>query len=109
MSGKQGKMAFRTPGTPNSKIDRTPASTPGGPRSKEEKIVVTVRLRPLSKKEQLAKDQSAWECVGDHTIVYKPPSPERVAQPSSFTFGTRTNRLCVPYIVSLLVLVSLFI
>ncbi|KAJ6860607.1 hypothetical protein NC651_036869 [Populus alba x Populus x berolinensis] len=54
-------MTLRTPGTPASKIDRTPATTPGGPKAKEEKIVVTVRLRPLNKKEQLAKDQNAWD------------------------------------------------
>ncbi|XLR24297.1 hypothetical protein S83_052197, partial [Arachis hypogaea] len=52
-----GKMIIRAPGTPASKIDRTPVSTPGGPRDREEKIVVTVRLRPLNRQEQLAKDQ----------------------------------------------------
>ncbi|XP_004300503.1 PREDICTED: kinesin-like protein NACK1 [Fragaria vesca subsp. vesca] len=90
-------MTVRTPGTPSSKIDktpvttpssridRTPVSTPGGPRgAKEEKIVVTVRLRPLSKREQLAKDQVAWECVDDNTIVSKPQ--DRSTQPASFTF-----------------------
>ena len=80
-------MTVRTPGTPASKIDRTPVSTPGGPRSREEKIVVTVRLRPLNKREQLAKDQVAWDCIDDHTIVYKPPPQERSAQPASFSFG----------------------
>ncbi|KAJ6418546.1 hypothetical protein OIU84_001829 [Salix udensis] len=81
-------MTLRTPGTPASKIDRTPATTPGGPKAntpggpkantpggpkaKEEKIVVTVRLRPLNKKEQLAKEQLAWDCVDDHTIAFKP-------------------------------------
>eukprot|EP00258_Populus_trichocarpa_P021563 XP_024437582.1 kinesin-like protein NACK1 isoform X2 [Populus trichocarpa] len=79
-------MTLRTPGTPASKIDRTPATTPGGPKAKEEKIVVTVRLRPLNKKEQLAKDQIAWDCVDDHTIVFKPPPQERAAQPASFIF-----------------------
>jgi centromeric protein E len=82
------KMTVRTPGTPASKIERTPVSTPGGPRAKEEKIVVTVRLRPLSKREQLAKDQVAWECIDDNTIVYKPLPQDRSAQPASFTFGT---------------------
>ncbi|CAN8292634.1 unnamed protein product [Cochlearia groenlandica] len=79
---------MRTPGTPVSKMDRTQqAVTPGGSsRSKEEKIVVTVRLRPLNKKEQLAKDQVAWECVDDHTIVSKPQPQERVHHPNSFTF-----------------------
>ncbi|KAL4012645.1 hypothetical protein IC575_029754 [Cucumis melo] len=79
-------MTIKTPATPASKIERTPASTPGGPRSKEEKIVVTVRLRPLSKKEQQAKDHMAWECIDDNTIVYKPQPQERQAQPASFTF-----------------------
>lgn len=82
------KMTVRTPGTPSSKIDRTPVSTPNGQRAREEKIVVTVRLRPLSKREQLAKDQVAWECVDDTTIVHKPPSQDRSPQASSFTFGT---------------------
>lgn len=80
------KMTVKTPSTPASKIDRTPSTTPGGQRAKEEKIVVTVRLRPLSKREQLAKDNVSWQCVDDHTIVYKPASQERVGQPASFTF-----------------------
>ncbi|XP_022955336.1 kinesin-like protein NACK1 isoform X1 [Cucurbita moschata] len=79
-------MTIKTPATPASKTERTPASTPGGPRSKEEKIVVTVRLRPLNKKEQQAKDQMAWECIDDTTIVYKPQPQERQTQPSSFAF-----------------------
>ncbi|KAG6675749.1 hypothetical protein I3842_15G119300 [Carya illinoinensis] len=79
-------MTVRTPGTPASKIDRTPASTPGGQRTREEKIVVTVRLRPLNKRELLAKDQVAWECIDDHTIVHKPPPQDRSAQPASFIF-----------------------
>ncbi|KAL5726532.1 Kinesin-like protein nack1 [Ranunculus cassubicifolius] len=77
----------RTPGTPASKIDRTPVTTPGGgPRTREEKIVVTVRLRPLSKREQGHKDQVAWECVDDQTILYKPPSQDRSSGPTSYTF-----------------------
>ncbi|XP_027168177.1 kinesin-like protein NACK1 [Coffea eugenioides] len=79
-------MTVKTPGTPASKIDRTPATTPGGHKGKEEKIVVTVRLRPLNKREQSAKDHVAWHCVDDHTIVYKPAPQERAAQPASFTF-----------------------
>lgn len=73
--------------TPASRADRTPASTPGGTRvaTKEDKIVVTVRLRPLSKRELAAKDQVAWECIDDHTIVHKPPVNDRSMQPS-FTF-----------------------
>ncbi|PWA75745.1 kinesin-like protein NACK1 [Artemisia annua] len=74
------------PGTPNTKIERTPISTPGGSRVREEKIVVTVRLRPLNKREQLAKDTVSWECIDDHSIVYKPFPNERVTQQSSFTF-----------------------
>lgn len=82
-------MTVKTPGTPASKIDRTPASTPGGPRAREDKIVVTVRLRPLNRREQVAKDQVAWDCIDDYTIVYKPPQYERATQPASFTFGIR--------------------
>lgn len=82
-------MTVRNPGTPVSKIDRTPASTPGGSKRREDKIVVTVRLRPLNKREESAKDQVAWECIDEHTIVYKPSFHERVAQPSSFTFGNQ--------------------
>ncbi|KAF9593644.1 hypothetical protein IFM89_024461 [Coptis chinensis] len=81
------KMSTRTtPGTPASKMDRTPASTPGGPKAREEKIVVTVRLRPLSKRELNLKDQVAWECVDDQTIIYKPPSQERSIASASYTF-----------------------
>lgn len=79
-----------TPSTPASKMERlTPATTPGGTSkgSKEEKIVVTVRLRPLSKREQLAKDHVAWECIDEHTIVYKPQLHDRSTQQASFTFG----------------------
>lgn len=79
-------MTAKTPSTPASRVDRTPASTAGGPRGKEEKIVVTVRLRPLSKREQSARDQVAWECIDDHTIVYKQPAQDRSIQPASFTF-----------------------
>ncbi|XP_022863502.1 kinesin-like protein NACK1, partial [Olea europaea var. sylvestris] len=61
-------------------------ATPGGNRPREEKITVTVRLRPLNKREQSAKDHVAWECIDDHTIVYKPSQRERAAQQSSFTF-----------------------
>ncbi|KAM3380388.1 kinesin-like protein NACK1 isoform X1 [Capsicum galapagoense] len=80
------KMTVRTPGTPVSKIERTPATTPNGHRAKEEKIVVTVRLRPLNKRELSAKDHAAWDCVDDHTIIYRPLPHERAAQPASFTF-----------------------
>ncbi|KAJ7975156.1 Kinesin-like protein [Quillaja saponaria] len=79
-------MTVRTPGTPASKIDKTPMSTPGRPRVREEKIVVTVRLRPLNKREHLAKDQVAWDCIDDHAIVFKHPPQERSIQPTSFTF-----------------------
>ncbi|XP_047947070.1 kinesin-like protein NACK1 [Salvia hispanica] len=82
-------MTVRTPGTPASKVDRTQmAVTPGGNtnRAREEKIVVTVRLRPLSKREQSSKDQIAWECSDDHTVVYNPTPQERAAIPASFSF-----------------------
>lgn len=79
-------MTVRTPGTPASKIERTPATTPSGHRPKEEKIVVTVRLRPLNKRELSAKDHAAWECIDDHTIIYRSLPQERAAQPASFTF-----------------------
>ncbi|KAK6925334.1 Kinesin motor domain [Dillenia turbinata] len=89
-------MTVRAPGTPASKmVDRTPVSTPGGLRSREEKIVVTVRLRPLSKREQLAKDQVAWECINDHTIVFKPPTQDRSTQPHSFTFDKVFGPVCL--------------
>ncbi|OVA13840.1 Kinesin [Macleaya cordata] len=74
------------PSTPASKIERTLASTPGGSKVKEEKIVVTVRLRPLNKREQSLKDQVAWECIDDQTIIYKPPPQERSVVPTSYTF-----------------------
>ena len=90
-------MTVRTPGTPASKTERTPVSTPGGSKVKEEKIVVTVRLRPLSKKEQAAKDQVAWDCIDDQTIVFKPPPQERSAQPASFTFGIFLTILSFSY------------
>ncbi|XP_071691277.1 kinesin-like protein NACK1 isoform X2 [Rutidosis leptorrhynchoides] len=81
------KMTIKNaPSTPALKIERTPISTPGGSRVREEKIVVTVRLRPLNKREQLAKDNVSWECIDDHSIVYKPLANERVIQPASFTF-----------------------
>ncbi|MQL97117.1 hypothetical protein Taro_029803 [Colocasia esculenta] len=79
--------APRTPSTPAFKIDRTPASTPcKGP--KEEKIFVTVRVRPLSKKELAMKDQVAWECVDENTIVSKSPSQDRSNSSALYTFGT---------------------
>ncbi|KAH9290855.1 hypothetical protein KI387_034972, partial [Taxus chinensis] len=63
----------RTPGTPATKIERTPTSTPGRSHSKvkEEKIFVTVRVRPLNRKELAHKDESAWHCKNDHTITFK--------------------------------------
>ncbi|TYG60556.1 hypothetical protein ES288_D07G078100v1 [Gossypium darwinii] len=88
-------MTVRTPGTPARKIDRTPVTTPGGPKSKEEKIVVTVTLRPLSKREQLAKDQVAWDCKDDYTIVSKRPSQERTSQPPPFTFDKVFGPSCL--------------
>lgn len=79
--------AARTPGTPASKIERTPVSTPGGSRVKDEKIFVTVRMRPLSKKEQAQKDDIVWDCIDDHTIMFKGSTQERSNLPSSYAFG----------------------
>ncbi|KAF5208449.1 Kinesin-like protein [Thalictrum thalictroides] len=87
----------RDPGTPTaSKIDRTPASTPGVPNTREEKIVVIVRLRlPLSKRERGHKDQVAWECVDDQTIIYKPPSQDCSIVSTSYTFDITLTALVV--------------
>ncbi|KZV21721.1 hypothetical protein F511_02879 [Dorcoceras hygrometricum] len=79
-------MTVRTPTTPAAKIDRSPVSTPGGQKLREDKILVTVRLRPLNKREQSSKDQIAWECIDDNSIVYKPSPLERGTQPTAFTF-----------------------
>ncbi|KAL8150591.1 hypothetical protein V2J09_020399 [Rumex salicifolius] len=92
--------AQSAPCTPASKIERTPASTPGGSRVKEEKIVVTVRLRPLNKREQTLKDQVAWECTDDQTIIYKPPvSHDRNVVQASFTFDKVFGPDCVTEMV----------
>ncbi|KAA8541281.1 hypothetical protein F0562_025244 [Nyssa sinensis] len=88
-------MTVKIPGTPASKIDRTPVSTPGGPSAREEKIVITVRLRPLNKREQSTKDQIAWECTDDHTIVCRSPPQERAVQPASFTFDKVFGPACL--------------
>ncbi|XP_058088244.1 kinesin-like protein NACK1 [Magnolia sinica] len=91
-------MAVGAPSTPASKMDgsRTPASTPGGFKSKarEEKIFVTVRVRPLSRKEQIVKDQVAWECADDHTILFK-ESQERSSAPTSYTFDRVFGPACL--------------
>ncbi|XP_043695461.1 kinesin-like protein NACK1 isoform X1 [Telopea speciosissima] len=88
-------MTIRTPATPSSKIDRTPVSTPGESKAKEEKIVVTVRLRPLSKREQSLKDQVAWECIDDHTIIFKSPPQERSVATASYTFDKVFGPACL--------------
>ncbi|GAB4827912.1 Kinesin-like protein nack1 [Ancistrocladus abbreviatus] len=88
-------MTVKTPSTPVSKIEITPASTPGVPKVKEEKIVVTVRLRPLNRREQAAKDVVAWEWIDDQTIIYKPPTHDRAAQPTSFTFDKVFGPACL--------------
>jgi centromeric protein E len=103
--------ASKPPGTPASKVQRTPMSTPtpggssrgptpggssraptpgGSSRAKEEKIFVTVRVRPLSKKELAVRDDTAWECADSQTIMYKGPPQDRAA-PASYTFGTVSN------------------
>lgn len=56
----------------------------GGPKAREEKILVTVRMRPLNQREQAMYDLIAWDCVDDHTIVFKNPNHERPANQYSF-------------------------
>ncbi|KAG0502834.1 hypothetical protein HPP92_002906 [Vanilla planifolia] len=92
-------MSTTTPITPAAKVERTPASTPGGPRVKREKILVTVRLRPLSKKEQSLKDQVAWECVDDHTVVLKQFSHDRTNSSAQYTFDKVFGPTCPSDIV----------
>lgn len=70
-------------------MQRTPASTPGGPKAHEENIFVTVRVRPLSRREQAMYDLIAWDCMDEHTIVFKNPNQERPAVP--YTFGMFLN------------------
>lgn len=76
-----------TPGvaTPSSKMQRNLSGTPGGAKIREEKIRVTVRMRPLNRKEQAMYDLIAWDCLNEHTIVFKNPNQERPAPP--YTFG----------------------
>lgn len=78
----------KSPGTPLTKVERTPASTPGGAggRVREEKIFVTVRVRPLSGRELAHRDSSAWECINENTILFKHSSQDRSNCPSSYTF-----------------------
>ncbi|XVF48833.1 hypothetical protein PTKIN_Ptkin03bG0220100 [Pterospermum kingtungense] len=73
-----------TPATPLCKMQRTPATTPGGPKAREEKILVTVRMRPLSQREQAMYDLIAWDCVDEHTIIFRNPNHERPAIQHSF-------------------------
>ncbi|KAL9325785.1 hypothetical protein ACSQ67_006430 [Phaseolus vulgaris] len=70
--------------TPLSKMQRIPSGTPGGPKVREEKIRVTVRMRPLSRKEQAMYDLIAWDCLDEHTLVFKNPNQERPATPYTF-------------------------
>lgn len=77
--------------TPSSKIQRTLAGTPGGPKIREEKIRVTVRMRPLNRKEQAMYDLIAWDCLDEHSIVFKNPNQERPAIP--YTFGMYAIKL----------------
>ncbi|PKA55403.1 Kinesin-like protein NACK1 [Apostasia shenzhenica] len=89
----------RTPTTPASKTEKTPTATPGGSKVKKENILVTVRLRPLSKKEKSFKDKVAWECIDDHTIVFKPYSQERSNSSTSFSFDKVFGPACPTDIV----------
>ncbi|KAK2358548.1 kinesin protein KIN-7E [Trifolium repens] len=70
--------------TPMSKVHRNLAGTPGGSKIREEKIRVTVRMRPLNRKEQSMYDLIAWDCLDEHTIVFKNPNEGRPA--TSYTF-----------------------
>ncbi|KHN45051.1 Kinesin-related protein 4 [Glycine soja] len=70
--------------TPRSKIQRNASGTPGGPKVREEKIRVTVRMRPLNTKEQAMYDLIAWDCLDEHTIVFKNPNQERPTTPYTF-------------------------
>ncbi|KAL0926639.1 hypothetical protein M5K25_002877 [Dendrobium thyrsiflorum] len=92
-------MASVTPSTPASKIEKTPVSTPGGSRARKEKILVTVRLRPLSKKEQSLKDQVAWECIDDNTIVLNPLSHDRSSSSVQYTFDKIFGPTCPSEVV----------
>lgn len=74
-----------TPATPSCKIQRTSCSTPGGPKVREEKILVTVRVRPLNRREQAMYDLIAWDCLDEHSIIFKNPNHERPA--TSYVFG----------------------
>ncbi|TQD93663.1 hypothetical protein C1H46_020667 [Malus baccata] len=70
-----------TPTTPSAKLRRTPCSTPGGSKVREEKILVTVRLRPLNRREQAMYDLIAWDCLDEHTIVFKNPNHGQHSNP----------------------------
>ncbi|KAA0054246.1 kinesin-like protein NACK2 [Cucumis melo var. makuwa] len=71
--------------TPLPKIQRTPSTTPGRcPRAREENILVTVRMRPLNRKEQAMYDLVAWDCLDQHTLVFKNPNHERPLNPYCF-------------------------
>ncbi|KAI4344655.1 hypothetical protein L6164_011854 [Bauhinia variegata] len=72
------------PATPLSKIQRNQSSTPGRAKVREDKILVTVRMRPLNRKEQAMYDLIAWDCLDDHTIVFKNPNQERPTVPYAF-------------------------
>ncbi|XP_047157827.1 kinesin-like protein KIN-7B [Vigna umbellata] len=70
--------------TPLSKMQRNLSGTPGGSKVREEKIRVTVRMRPLNRKEQAMYDLIAWDCLDEHTLVFKNPNQERPATPYTF-------------------------
>ncbi|KAL1371718.1 hypothetical protein AAHE18_01G153000 [Arachis hypogaea] len=71
--------------TPMSKIQRNLLCTPGGgAKFKEEKIRVTVRMRPLNRKEQAMYDLIAWECLDEHSIIFKNPNQDRPVTPYTF-------------------------
>ncbi|XP_068640825.1 kinesin-like protein KIN-7F isoform X2 [Aristolochia californica] len=51
-----------------------------------EKILVSVRLRPLNEREISRNDVSDWECIDDHTIMFRNSLPERSMFPTAYTF-----------------------
>lgn len=53
----------------------------------EERILVSVRLRPLNERELARNDVCDWECIDDHTIMFRNSFPERALFPTAHTFG----------------------
>ncbi|KAG5072004.1 hypothetical protein JHK86_007215 [Glycine max] len=60
---------------------KNPSSTLGGKNVWEKKIRVMVQTRPLNRKEQAMHDLIVWDCLDEHTIVFKNPNQEKPATP----------------------------